>query len=113
MTGANEDFIGLLLFMHWDNCREFLGRSAVTCTPAQLSADPRLRQYLREAMATMARSGGSSTFPARVLIEVEAPVADAGEITDKGYINQRAVLEHRAAEVSALYEQVHERVIRL
>jgi feruloyl-CoA synthase len=33
----------------------------------------------------------------------EPPAVDAGEITDKGYINQRAVLERRAAEVARLY----------
>jgi feruloyl-CoA synthase len=33
----------------------------------------------------------------------EPPSADAGEITDKGYINQRAVLARRAADVQALY----------
>jgi feruloyl-CoA synthase len=33
----------------------------------------------------------------------EPPSADAGEITDKGYINQRAVLTRRAADVQALY----------
>jgi feruloyl-CoA synthase len=33
----------------------------------------------------------------------EPPNADAGEITDKGYVNQRAVLQRRAAEVQALY----------
>jgi feruloyl-CoA synthase len=31
------------------------------------------------------------------------PSIDAGEITDKGYVNQRATLEHRTAEVAALY----------
>ena len=48
--------------------------------------------------------GGSSTHPARLLIMNEAPSIDANEITDKGYINQRAVLSLRAAEVDALYE---------
>jgi feruloyl-CoA synthase len=47
--------------------------------------------------------GGSSQCPARVLFLAEPPSADAGEITDKGYINQRAVLARRAADVEALY----------
>jgi feruloyl-CoA synthase len=38
----------------------------------------------------------------------EPPSADAGEITDKGYINQRAVLTRRAAEVQALYAQPYD-----
>jgi feruloyl-CoA synthase len=55
--------------------------------------------------------GGSSHVPTRALLLKEPPSADAGEITDKGYINQRAVLNHRAAEVQALYSE-GERVIR-
>ena len=47
--------------------------------------------------------GGSSQCPTRAIVQAEPPSADAGEITDKGYINQRAVLERRAAEVAALY----------
>ena len=41
--------------------------------------------------------------PARALLLSEPPSADAGEITDKGYINQRAVLKRRDALVQALY----------
>ena len=48
--------------------------------------------------------GGSSTFAARALLTTEPPSIDAGEITDKGYINQRAVLERRAAIVERLYQ---------
>ncbi|MBL0422367.1 feruloyl-CoA synthase [Ramlibacter sp. AW1] len=48
--------------------------------------------------------GGSSQCPARALVLTEPPNADAGEITDKGYINQRAVLTRRAADVQALHE---------
>jgi feruloyl-CoA synthase len=46
---------------------------------------------------------GSSTHASRALFLEEPPSLDAGEITDKGYINQRAVLERRAAAVEALY----------
>ena len=46
---------------------------------------------------------GSSTYPTRVLVMTEPPSIDANEITDKGYINRRAVLERRAAQVEALY----------
>ncbi len=51
-----------------------------------------------------AESGsGSSTHPARALVMSEPPSIDANEITDKGYINQRAVLERRAALVEKLH----------
>jgi feruloyl-CoA synthase len=41
--------------------------------------------------------------PARLLVMAEPPSIDANEITDKGYMNQRAVLERRAALVEQLY----------
>ena len=47
--------------------------------------------------------GGSSQMPTRAMLMDEPPSADAGEITDKGYINQRAVLVCRAQHVEALY----------
>jgi feruloyl-CoA synthase len=40
---------------------------------------------------------------ARARLLAEPPSIDAGEITDKGYVNQRAVLARRAAEVERLY----------
>ena len=51
----------------------------------------------------LAQEGGSSTYPARLLVMTEPPSIDANEITDKGYMNQRAVLERRAALVEKLY----------
>jgi feruloyl-CoA synthase len=61
-------------------------------------------ERLREGLAAMRGSGGgSSQVPTRALLLAEPPSADAGEITDKGYLNQRRVLERRAAEVAALY----------
>ena len=46
---------------------------------------------------------GSSTKVVAVRLMEEPPSIDAGEITDKGYINQRAVLERRRDLVEALY----------
>jgi feruloyl-CoA synthase len=46
---------------------------------------------------------GSSTHPVRALVMAEPPSIDANEITDKGYINQRAVLGRRAALVEELH----------
>jgi feruloyl-CoA synthase len=48
-------------------------------------------------------STGSSSRVARILLLDEPPSLDAGETTDKGSINQRAVLQRRAAAVEELY----------
>jgi len=59
----------------------------------------------RAAIAdALARTGTtSSTQVRRALVLDEPPAIDAGEITDKGYLNQRAILDRRAADVAALY----------
>jgi feruloyl-CoA synthase len=62
-----------------------------------------LRERLQTALKTLAKEGGSSMHPRRLLVMSEPPSIDANEITDKGYMNQRAVLERRAAQVEELY----------
>jgi len=49
------------------------------------------------------QGGGSSTYPTRVLLQAQAPSVEMGELTDKGYVNQRAVLNNRVACVLELY----------
>ena len=64
----------------------------------------RLTDILRARIAALnAGAGGSSRRIARFAILTEPPSVEAGEITDKGYVNQRAVLERRAHEVTALH----------
>ncbi|WP_337189239.1 AMP-binding protein [Phenylobacterium sp.] len=73
---------------------------------AGLGADPlpKLAEVLRERIVAFNRAaGGSSRRIARFTIMAEPPSIDAGEITDKGYVNQRAVLERRQALVGGLY----------
>lgn len=64
----------------------------------------KLKDLLRAKIAEFnARAGGSSRRIGRFVIMSEPPSIDAGEITDKGYVNQRATLERRHALVAALY----------
>jgi feruloyl-CoA synthase len=99
ITGHDRTEMGLLVFP----------------TPqAKALPEGALQSHVLEAMRRLqAEGGGSSQCPALAIIEADPPSADAGEITDKGYINQRAVLENRATEVAALYQPGHPRVIRL
>jgi feruloyl-CoA synthase len=62
-----------------------------------------IRSRLAQALKTLSTEGGSSTHPVRLLVTAEPPSIDANEITDKGYMNQRAVLERRADQVQLLY----------
>jgi feruloyl-CoA synthase len=74
----------------------------VFLSPAAKDLAPQeIRARLSNALKKM--QGTSSTRPARLLVMTEPPSIDANEITDKGYMNQRAVLERRAALVEKLY----------
>ena len=69
-------------------------------------AHERVRAHIRDGIAGHnAGSTGSSTRISRVLLLAEPPNVDANEITDKGYINQRAVLERRQDRVEDLYAE--------
>ena len=64
-------------------------------------------QFQERLDALAAEATGSSNRIARAILLAEPPSLDAGEITDKGSINQRAVLRHRAALVEELYAEPH------
>jgi feruloyl-CoA synthase len=70
------------------------------------------REIAARIDAINAQNSGSSRRIARFTLLTEPPSLDAGEITDKGYINQRAVLARRAGDVQALYGKDDARVIR-
>ena len=77
----------------------------VTASPATVFAQDAVRRAVVAGLNKLAdQGGGSSTRIVRVLLLEEPPSIDAGEITDKGYINQRAVLDRRAALVEGLHE---------
>jgi feruloyl-CoA synthase len=65
--------------------------------------DPRLRAHLAAALGRLNAAAGSASRVERLLLLDEPPSMDAGEITDKGYVNQRAVLERRAGAVARLF----------
>jgi len=106
VTGHNQDEIGLLVFPNIDGCRRLCADIPADAPLAALIGDPRVRARIEEALRTLAEeSSGGSTLPKRVLLLEEPPSIDANEITDKGYINQRAVLMRRAALVERLHAQ--------
>jgi len=90
LTGHDRDEIGMLVF------------------PSPQAAPQALAERIADVLRTLRGEGaGSSQCPTRALVLAEPPSLDAGEITDKGYINQRAVLTRRAAEVARLHAGAH------
>ena len=70
-----------------------------------------IRSRLAAVLERLAHEPGSSTRVTRLLALSEPPSIDANEITDKGYLNQRAVLERRAALVEKLYRSAEKVIV--
>ncbi len=103
IAGLNEDYLSALLIPDLKVCYETLGLDGRPSFEA-LCTEQALRQCLREKLqAYAARHSTNSTRVVRAMLLPSAPSLDAGEITDKGSINQRAVLDCRADLVKALY----------
>jgi feruloyl-CoA synthase len=104
ITGLNRDDIGMLVFPRLDECRRLAGLGADVPAPEVLH-HPAVRAFFQRLLDRLWAEGtGSATRVARAHVLAEPPSIDKGEVTDKGSINQRAVLHHRAALVEALYE---------
>lgn len=105
VAGEGRHELGLLVFVNAEACRRRLVE-ALGDDGAQ--ADPRTHPLIRQKIATSlcafnAGRHGSSTRIARFAVMAEPPNPGCGEITEKGYLNQRAVLEHRSGLVEDLY----------
>jgi feruloyl-CoA synthase len=105
ITGHDRDDLGAILILDPEACRSCFTDISASISPADLANHSGLRTALGEQLASFARSAtGSSTRLVRIAMLDEVPSIDKGEITDKGSINQRAVLAHRKHLVEALYE---------
>ncbi|MGE4634423.1 MAG: feruloyl-CoA synthase [Arenicellales bacterium] len=103
VTGSNREHIGLLVWLNESGCKQFLAASGKAASKPLIS-NPLIRAKLAKDLARYnTRHRGSSRSIRRFMLMCQPPGIDTGEITDKGYINQRAVLEHRADLVQRLH----------
>lgn len=103
VTGLNRNEVGLLMFAS-PRCRDISGLPA-DAPWADVLASAGVRAQMQALLDQLAgQATGSASRVARALLLAEPPSLDRGEITDKGSVNQRAVLTHRAALVDALHE---------
>ena len=99
----DRDYVTALLFPSPHLSREAAG-AAPDAPMADVVAHPDVRGRFQDALKRLAaESTGSTTFVARAMVMTEPPSVEAREITDKGSLNQKAVLAHRAALVDELY----------
>jgi len=103
VAGQDRPFIGLLAWPNLHACRQLVGNPNASYEEAV--RHPAVIACLKRGLqAHNKSSGGSSSLRvARAMLMVEPPSIDGNELTDKGYINQRAGLERRADLVERLY----------
>ena len=101
LAGENRDFVCALAWLNAAEARRLLG--AEPEPHGDLLAHPALSELLAAALAGHNDTAGSSARVERLLVMAQPASLDSGEITDKGYVNQRQVLARRAALVDLLY----------
>jgi feruloyl-CoA synthase len=102
-AGADRDEIAALVFPDIEACRKLSGLTPGASVGDVAGALPVRGRFAELLVKLAAISPGSSTRVERAILMTEPPSMDKGEMTDKGSINQRAVLKNRSALVDELY----------
>jgi feruloyl-CoA synthase len=104
LAGAERDEVTALVLPDLDACRRLAPDLPADASAGSVLADVRVRTAFACLLDGLAEPGrGTSRRIMRAVLVAEPPSLDRGEMTDKGSINQRAVLAHRAALVEELY----------
>jgi feruloyl-CoA synthase len=105
ITGHDRDDVGMIIFADADACRALCGADGEPPAAApEWFRHPSVRAHFQALLESCAANAtGSSNRVVRAILAEEPPSLDAGEVTDKGSLNQRAVLDRRAAMVEELY----------
>src|SRR5580700_1968191 len=105
-AGADRDDVSALVFPDLDACRKLCSGLAPDVPAQLLLADQLVGSAFNRLLDTFAAAAsGTSGRVTRAVLLAEPPSLDIGEMTDKGSINQRAVLAHRAGLVEELYAE--------
>lgn len=101
IAGEGAAFAGALVFPDFEACRRLSPDAGAT--PAEIITHPAIRARFQALLDDFAEAaGGSSRRVARLLLLATPPLAETGELTEKGGINQKAVLANRAAATALL-----------
>lgn len=104
ITGHDRDEVGLMIFGDIDQCRALCSGLERSASAAEIFGHPNVRRHFQQLLESFAANAtGSSNRVTRAVVVQEPPSLDAGEITDKGSLNQRAVLDRRTAIIDQLY----------
>ena len=105
VTGADRNHIGAIAILDADACRRIAPELA-EAQEATLAASPALRAVFQERLDAHAAAATGSSNRVERMVVLDSPLSpDRNEITDKGSVNQRAVMAARPESVAALYSE--------
>jgi len=102
VAGHDRDEVGLMIFPATP-LRQLAGDAQGALCGKSLGSHPAVREALGKVLADLCQGAGSAQRPVRAVLLSAPPSIEEGEITDKGYVNQRAVLTRRADDVARLF----------
>ncbi len=103
IAGINRDELSALVMLDLDGCR-VINPALPADDLAAAASDAKIRQAFAERLARFAANATGSSNRIRRAVLIDTPLSiDRGEVTDKGSINQRAMLEHRADVIEGIY----------
>jgi feruloyl-CoA synthase len=105
IAGHDRDWVGVLILPDLAACREAC--PGLPGTDREFLNSAPVRTLFRKLLEDFSASatGSSNRIRTAILLD-EAPSIDAHEVTDKGSLNQRAVLDNRPSLVEALYDPI-------
>jgi len=113
VVGADRNDVRILIFPDWELCAATAGLDRATA-PARIASDHTLRTAFHERLVKLAAAGtgSSNRIVAALLVEVP-PSGAAGELTEKGTVNSRALQRNRPELLNILFGEGDDRVLRL
>ncbi|HEY4709728.1 MAG TPA: feruloyl-CoA synthase [Candidatus Acidoferrales bacterium] len=115
ITGHDRNFLGMMLVPNLEACRALAsGLPGVAAAADVLRHESVVEKFKGMLASFAAQATGNSNRVERAVLLDELPSLDAGEITDKGSLNQRAILDRRRAMVEDIYAPLpSSRVLRI
>ncbi|MCX6215885.1 MAG: feruloyl-CoA synthase [Spirosoma sp.] len=112
IAGLDRAHVGILLFLNADACRR-LANLSPNLPDKEVFQHPAINDFVDALLIILNKTAkGTSDRIERAIIALEAPSIDLGEITDKGSLNQRAILKHRAELLNQLYNLSEELCVK-
>lgn len=104
IAGLDRHYVGAILFLNVDVCRKHANLGA-EAPHAEVLRHPTIADFVDDLLTRLNQTAkGTSDRVERAVVALDPPSIDLGEITDKGSLNQRAILKYRTQLIDELYQ---------